>query len=79
MNALLGLYAREPAVILSGCGALVSAVIVLLVSFGVPITDAQKAAINTLVILGITIGASFLVRTPVTPVAAPAVADLPPH
>jgi len=45
-------------------------VLTLVVSFGVPITAEQRGAINTLVVLVITIGAGFLVRSQVTPVAA---------
>ena len=69
MNALLDLYAHEPAMVLSGTGAVVTAVLVLLVSFGIPITMDQKAAINALVVVVITVGMGFLIRSRVSPVA----------
>ena len=70
MNALLDLYAREPAMVLSGVGAVVTAVLVLLVSFGIPITMDEKAAINALVVVVITVGMGFLIRSRVSPVAS---------
>ncbi len=57
----------EPALLIAGAGAIIEAVLVLLVSFGVPITDPQKAAINALVTLVVTLITGWLIRGQVTP------------
>jgi hypothetical protein len=60
----------EPAVAIATAGAIVSAALVLLVSFGVPITQQQTVAISTLAALIIPIAAGFLIRSQVSPVAS---------
>ena len=42
---------KEPLVTIGAIGSLIGAVIVLLQTFGVPITDAQSQAINNLVVI----------------------------
>lgn len=62
MDAILTLIRREPALVV----AIADAVIVLAVSFGLPIDPAQKAAIDALLAL---VGGA-IVRSQVTPTAS---------
>lgn len=66
----MNILQTEPAVAIATAGAIVSATIVLLVSFGVPITPQQTVAISTLAALIIPIVTGFLIRAKVTPVAS---------
>jgi len=62
-------FATEPALLLAGAAAVVEALLVLLVSFGVPITSEQKGAINALVTVVVTLLTGVAIRSQVTPVA----------
>jgi hypothetical protein len=72
----MNILQTEPAVAIATAGAIVSATLVLLASFGVPITQQQTVAISTLSALVIPIAAGFLIRSRVSPVA---VLANPPH
>jgi len=60
-------FTQEPALYLGSAGAIVAALLVLLVSFGVPITPEQRAAINALVVLVVGVVSSAAIRQNVTP------------
>lgn len=68
----------EPAVIISGVGAVVEALVVLLITFGVPITEAQKGAIDALVTILLTLLTGILIRGQVTPAIQPIPAPISP-
>lgn len=70
-------FADEPALILSGGGAIVEAVVVLLIAFGVPITPEQKGAISALATVIITVATGVLIRTQVTPTSHVAATTAP--
>ena len=59
---------NEPAITIGSIVALVGAVVALLVSFGVDITDEQQKAILAVVTIGGPIAAGLLIRRKVTPV-----------
>jgi len=76
---LAALYAAEPLVVNTAVGTLVDGLVVLGVTFGLPITEAQKKAADGVVVaLGI-LATLFLSRSQVTPSAssAPAVKVAP--
>lgn len=64
-------FGAEPALWLAGGGAVVEAVLVLLVSFGVPISVEQKGAINALVTVIVTLVTGVAIRSQVSPVTPP--------
>lgn len=70
-------FSEEPAVWIAGVGAIVEALVVLLITFGVPITGEQKGAINALVTVILTLVTGVLIRSQVTPVAQ--LAPVAPH
>ena len=65
MNALRNLFANEPAVVI----ALVDAVLVLAITFGVPISGEQKVAIDGVLAAALAVAAGLVTRSQVTPVA----------
>jgi hypothetical protein len=74
-------FSQEPALYLSGAGAIVEALLVLLVAFGVPIDNDQKAAVSALVTVVVTFTTGILIRSQVTPtahIAAPVTPIVPP-
>jgi len=73
MQNLLNLFAREPAMVVGT----VNAVLVLLVTFGLPIGEDQKAAIDGVLFALLAIVAAVTIRSQVTPVARPTGAALP--
>lgn len=75
----MNILQTEPAVSVGSIGAIVTALLVLLISFGVPITPDQRAAISALAALVIPIVAAIVIRSQVTPVAMlPAAPVIPP-
>lgn len=60
----------EPATIVSGITAAATAIIALLVAFGIPLTDEQTAAILAVVAVAAPLVAGLIVRRFVTPAAA---------
>ena len=65
MNALLNLFAHEPALVI----AFVNAVLLVAVNFGVPLNGDQKLAIDSLLGAALAIIAGVAIRSQVTPVA----------
>jgi hypothetical protein len=71
---VLDLFRSEPAVAITAISGLVDAVLLLLVTFGVPISGPQKAAVDgvlaaLMAVLAVLTG--MLVRSQVTPVVKP--------
>lgn len=63
-------FSNEPALTIAGGGAIVGAVIAVVVSFGVPITPDEKGAILALTALVIPSVTAVAIRSRVTPVAS---------
>ncbi len=77
------LFANEPAVVIAGAGAILEAVFLVALAFGVPITADQKLALGGLATCVITVLTGWFTRGQVTPVAglpviAPVIAPVPP-
>ena len=66
---------NEPVITANGIVAFVSAVIVLAISFGAPITEAQKAAIIGVVVIVAPLAAAWYIRRHTTSLADPRDAD----
>lgn len=66
-----GRIAREPVVATNVLAALILEICVLLRQFGVPLTDGQQAAINSVAGLLILIGAALIARRFTTSLVAP--------
>ncbi len=70
----MNLFQTEPAVVI----AVIDAVLVLLVTFGVPITGDQKAAIDGVLAAVLALAAGFITRSQVSPVASLPTPVVPP-
>jgi hypothetical protein len=69
--SLVDLFRSEPALVITAVTGLVDAVLLLLVTFGIPITAPQKAAVDGVLAAVMTllaVVAGVLVRSQVTPV-----------
>ena len=66
---------REPVITANTIVAFITAVIVLAVAFGLPMTEQQQAAIVGVVIIVAPILAAFWARTNTTPLSRPRDAD----
>ena len=71
-------FTAEPSLYISGAGAVVEALVVLLITFGVPITEAQKGAIDALVTILLTLLTGAIIRGQVTPAIQPIPAPISP-
>ena len=71
MTSILSLFRSEPTVVIGSIGGLIDAVIVLAVTFGLHVSQAQTQAIDGVVLaLGLVI-TLFVIRSQVSPVAKP--------
>jgi len=62
---------NEPVVTANGIVALVTALLVLSVSFGLSLTDEQRAAIIGVVVIVAPLASAWWIRRQVTPLSAP--------
>lgn len=67
MNDTSTLPQREPVLTAASAGALVAALVYLLVQFGVPISDNQADAVGAFVVVAFPLVAAWLARRKVTP------------
>jgi hypothetical protein len=72
------LFAREPALLIAGAGAVAEALLLTLIAFGLPITPDQKLALQALGTVILTVATGIATRSQVTPVAMLPLAALPP-
>jgi len=74
---LKGLFESEPALIIAGCGAIIWAVLIVAITFGVPITPDQKLALSGALGVIVTVTTGWVTRGQVTSPATLATLGLP--
>ena len=74
---MLNLFQTEPAVVIAGIGAILEALLLVLIAFGVPITTDEKLALTGFGTVVITVATGIVTRSQVSPVAS--LAPPPPH
>ena len=69
-DAIKAVFAAEPTVVIGAIGTLVDGLVVLGVTFGLPVTEAEKKAIDGVVVGAGIVITLFVTRAQVTPKAA---------